>query len=65
MDVKYHFLRQGVQEGKIKLSYISTHDQLADISTKMLPQPQFLKLRSLIGLRGYIFQGDAATSKAA
>jgi hypothetical protein len=65
MDVKYHFLRQAVQEGKIKLEYISTHDQLADIFTKMLPQPQFLKLRSLIGLRDYIFQNDAATAKAA
>jgi hypothetical protein len=65
MDVKYHFLRQTVQEGKIKLEYISTHDQLADIFTKMLPQPQFLKPRTLLGLRNYIFPQDEGSAKAA
>jgi hypothetical protein len=66
MDVKYHFLRQTVQEGKIKLEYVSTHGQLADIVfTKVLPRPQFLKVRALLGLRNYIFLQDEGTAKAA
>jgi hypothetical protein len=49
MDVKYHFLRQAVQEGKINLKYVDTKKQLADIFTKQLPVTQFGKLRTAIG----------------
>ena len=52
MDVKYHFLRQAVQEGKINLKYVDTKNQLADIFTKQLPEPQFVNLRTAIGRRG-------------
>ena len=55
MDVKYHFLRQAVQEGKINLKYVDTKKQLADIFTKQLPVTQFVKLRSPIGRRYYRF----------
>ena len=55
MDVKYHFLRQAVQEGKINLKYVDTKNQLADIFTKQLPQPQFMALRTAIGRRYYEF----------
>jgi hypothetical protein len=54
MDVKYHFLRQAVQEGKINLKYVDTKKQLADIFTsKQLPGPQFVNLRRAIGGRRY------------
>ena len=56
MDTKYHFLRQAVQEGKINLKYVDTKEQLADIFTKMLPFPQFRKLRTEIGRRHYQFE---------
>jgi hypothetical protein len=55
MDVKYHFLRQAVQEGKINLKYVDTKKQLADIFTKQLPVTQFVKLRTPIGRRYYQF----------
>ena len=57
MDVKYHFLRQAVQEGKTNLKYIDTKKQLADISTKQLPVTQFVKLRTAIGRRYYQWKG--------
>jgi hypothetical protein len=50
------FLRQAVQEGKINLKYVDTKDQLADIFTKMLPFPQFRKLRTEIGGGHYQFE---------
>ena len=55
MDVKYYFLRQAVQEGKINLKYVDTKKQLADIFTKQLPEPQFVKLRTAVGRRYYRF----------
>ena len=34
MDIKHHFLRDHVQKGDIKLIFVNTEDQIADISTK-------------------------------
>jgi hypothetical protein len=35
-DIKYHWLREQIKKMDVKLSYINTHDQLADIFTKPL-----------------------------
>ena len=35
-DIKYHWLREQIKKMNVKLSYINTHDQLADIFTKPL-----------------------------
>jgi hypothetical protein len=40
--IKYKFASQCVQEGAIKLSYVKTDEQLADILTKPLEAPKFL-----------------------
>ena len=42
------WLRQKVEEGKIKLTYVETQHQLADIFTKPLPKPLFIQLRDKI-----------------
>jgi hypothetical protein len=34
--IKYHWLREQIKKMDVKLSYINTHDQLADIFTKPL-----------------------------
>jgi hypothetical protein len=36
IEVRYHFLRENVEKGKIALIHVPTHDQLADIFTKPL-----------------------------
>jgi hypothetical protein len=36
IEVRYHFLRDSVEKGKIALIHVPTHDQLADIFTKPL-----------------------------
>jgi hypothetical protein len=45
IKVRYHFLRDNVEEGKIALIHVPTHDQLADIFTKPLDQATFTRLR--------------------
>ena len=34
IDVKYHYVRDVVTQGKLKVCKISTHDNLADMMTK-------------------------------
>jgi len=36
INIRYHFIRQCVDDGAIKLAYIGTHDQMADSLTKAL-----------------------------
>jgi transposase InsO family protein len=45
VDVKYHFVTQTVQEGKVQLRWIPTAEQQADIFTKALAAPVFERLR--------------------
>ena len=42
----FHFVREYVKAGKLKIAYISTKDQLADILTKPLPKLWFVKLKT-------------------
>ncbi|GJU20811.1 integrase [Tanacetum coccineum] len=46
VEIDYHFVREKVAQGDLRVQHISTHDQIADIFTKLLPTPQFLFLRS-------------------
>lgn len=46
----YHFIRQQVQAGILRVSHVSTHDQLADALTKPLPRTHFQGACSKIGV---------------
>ena len=48
--IKYHFIRNCLEEGSVKASHINTVDQLADILTKSLGRVRFHELRTQIGL---------------
>ena len=41
IPIKYHFLREQVAEKKIRVEYVGTKEQVADIFTKLLPQKAF------------------------
>jgi hypothetical protein len=50
IEVRYHFLRDNVEKGKIALIHVPTNDQLADIFTKPLDQATFTRLRGELGV---------------
>jgi hypothetical protein len=41
IHIKYHFIQSYLDEGSIKVSYINTQDQLADLLTKSLGRVKF------------------------
>ena len=50
VDTKFHFLRDLVQQSVIKIQFVPSSEQQADIMTKGLPTSSFKKLRSMLGI---------------
>jgi hypothetical protein len=50
IDVANHYVRNVAQRGIIKLEYINTANNAADIFTKPLPEAKFNKFRDIIGM---------------
>jgi hypothetical protein len=48
ISIKYHHFREHVHAGHIRIKWISTQDQLADIFTKPLPLSKFVGLRQTL-----------------
>ena len=48
VQVKYHFIRQCVADGSVRLRNVASVRMVADILTKALPRPQFRALRALL-----------------
>lgn len=46
----YHFVRENIQSGTLRVSHISTKDQLADALTKALPRSRFAEINDKIGV---------------
>ena len=54
IDVQYHYVREKVQEGFVRVEYVSTKDQVADIMTKPLTKQPFEAGRLKLGLHPVI-----------
>jgi hypothetical protein len=50
IEIKYHFIRDMVQKGAVKLQYISTNEQIVDILTKPLVKGMFVYFRDKVGV---------------
>jgi len=50
IDVNFHYIRECVENEKVKLTYVPTNDQVADIMTKNLPYQKFVVFRMKMGL---------------
>ena len=50
IEMKYHFIRDLVQRGALKLQYIRTEEQIADILTKPLTASKFVYFRDKLGM---------------
>ena len=57
IEIRYHFISDCVQRGVVKLEYISTDEQVADILTKSLPRGKHVCFRDKIGVIGNTFLG--------
>lgn len=47
----YHFVRNQIQSGMLRVSHVSTTEQLADTMTKPLPRSSFQRASSKIGVK--------------
>ena len=52
IDLRYHFIREAVEDGKISMKYIPTSDNITDIFTKPL-----VNVRGVRALDQVEFQG--------
>ena len=52
--VKYHFIRDQVENNNMELKYCRTNGMIADMLTKGLNGEQFAKLRHMAGVREVI-----------
>jgi hypothetical protein len=50
IDVKYHYAREVIAEGRLKVCKISIHDNLADMMSKHVSVAKFELCSSLIGI---------------
>lgn len=50
IDVRYHYVRTCVEEGKIEVKHVRTDEQHADILTKALARFRFQALKEKIGI---------------
>ncbi|GJU82352.1 retrovirus-related pol polyprotein from transposon TNT 1-94 [Tanacetum coccineum] len=51
IDVRYHFIKEQVENGIVELYFVRTEYQLADIFTKLLPRERFNFLIEKLGMR--------------
>ena len=50
INTKWHYIRECVDNNFIHVTHVSSKDNVADILTKPLARPTFLRLRDLLGL---------------
>ena len=50
IDTMYHYIKDCVEEAKMKVNYVCTDDQMADILTKALDREKLLDMRRRIGV---------------
>lgn len=55
IDIRHHFLRDHVLKGDVEVTFVDTHNQLADIFTKSLAKEPFYKIRRELGI---LYEGD-------
>jgi hypothetical protein len=51
IDVQWHFIRDESEKGTITLKYCPTKEMVADVLTKPIPRPAFVKMIQFMGLQ--------------
>ena len=50
IDIRHHFIRDHVLQGDVEVTFVYTHNQLANIFTKPLAREPFFKIRRELGI---------------
>ena len=50
IPIQYHYVRELVENGYVRISYVSTNEMVADGLTKALPAPKFRNFVAILGL---------------
>ena len=50
IEIKYHYIRDMVQRGAVKLQYVSVKEHIADVLTKPLARMKFEYFREKLGV---------------
>ena len=50
MEIKYHYIRDMVQRGAVKLQYVAMDEQIANVLTKPLARVNFEYFREKLGV---------------
>ena len=50
IEIKYHYIRDMVQRGAVKLQYVATDNQIADVLMKPLARVKFEYFREKLGV---------------
>ena len=50
IEIKYHYIRDMVHRGPVKLLYVATEEQIADVLTKPLARVKFEYFRENLGV---------------
>ena len=50
IEIKYQYIRDMVEKGVVKLQYIATNEQIADVLTKPLSRVQLEYFRDKLGV---------------
>ena len=58
IDIRHHFIREHVEKKNVRIEYVSTESQLADILTKPLAEARFTQLRAELGMIEMIIQSN-------
>ena len=53
IDIRYHYVREQIEDGKIKIYFVEGSHNPADLFTKNLGQPKFEYFRKQLGLEFY------------
>ena len=55
--IKYHFIRDAIEDGEVELKFCKSEDQVADIFTKALPKDKFNYFRKMLGVQEQHIKG--------
>jgi len=58
INLRYHFIREAVEDKKINVNYILTEENVADIFTKALPKAKFKIFVKKLGMQPFEKKGS-------